>query len=230
MLREGQRGRCTGRVSLPGRESVTISERDRALRHSVGPSHRIGGAAVRTSSTITAALLAVIALSGCAADQPRGPAEPAQSSSAPSSSTAEAAPAPTAEPTAEARIPREAGVDGMIVRFSSGSTQVDVTIGPENPTVLDFLSLLPTTIPMEEFAGREKIGYFDRELITEGSPGSDPVDGDLIYFSAWGNIGFYYNAEGIGYSDLTVHLGTYEATEAELSGLENGPVTIEVVQ
>ena len=184
---------------------------------------------MRTSLTITTALIAIVALGGCAAPQAGGTAQPVPSNAAPSTSTTEAAPAPSAEPTVEAVTPPEASVEGTIVRFSSGSTQVDVTIGPKNPTVLDFLSLLPTTIRMEEFAGREKIGYFDRELTTEGSPGSDPVDGDLIYFSPWGNIGFYYNADGIDYSDLTVHLGTYEATEAELSGFESGPVTIEVV-
>ncbi len=26
----------------------------------------------------------------------------------------------------------------------------------------------------------------------------DPENGDLIYFASWGNLGFYYNAEGIG--------------------------------
>ncbi|KQN74702.1 cyclophilin-like fold protein [Devosia sp. Leaf64] len=121
------------------------------------------------------------------------------------------------------------GVIGTVVRFSNDSHHVDVTIGEDNPTVRDLLSRLPLTMQLEEYAGKEKIGYFEPKLETEGSPGSDPEDGDLIYFTPWGNFGFYYNASGIGYSDLTIHLGTYEATPDELELLE-GPVTIEVVR
>jgi hypothetical protein len=119
---------------------------------------------------------------------------------------------------------------GTVVRFTSGSTSVDVAIGEDNPTVRDFLSLLPLTMTLDEFNGREKIGYFSRKLATEGSPGSDPEDGDLIYFVPWGNIGFYYNTSGIGYSDQTVHIGTYKATAAQLEQLSSGPVRVEIVE
>ena len=71
--------------------------------------------------------------------------------------------------------------------------------------------------------------YFSRELTTEGSPGSDPEDGDLIYFAPWGNLGFYYNADGIEYSDATIHIGTYTATADQLALLEGGTVTIDVI-
>lgn len=118
---------------------------------------------------------------------------------------------------------------GAVVRFSSGQTSIDVTIGEDNPTVRDLLSILPVTTTVEEFAGREKIAYLDRQLDTSGSPGSDPEDGDLIYFTPWGNLGLYYDASGIGYSDQTVHIGTYDASEEELSALEGGDVTISVV-
>jgi hypothetical protein len=84
------------------------------------------------------------------------------------------------------------------------------------------------TINVEEFAGREKISYLPRELRYRGSPGSDPESGDLIYFVPWGNLGFYYNAEGIGYSDDTIHLGTYDASLDQLERLE-GEVTVEVI-
>jgi hypothetical protein len=121
-------------------------------------------------------------------------------------------------------------VVGTVVRFTGADVSVDLTIGEDNPTVRDFLALLPVTIDLEEFNGREKIGYFSRKLATEGSPGSDPKDGDLIYFVPWGNIGFYYNASGIGYSDQTIHIGTYDATVEELERLAAQPVMIEVVQ
>lgn len=81
---------------------------------------------------------------------------------------------------------------------------------------------------LKEFAGREKIGYLPRKLKSSGSPGSDPEDGDLIYYVPWGNIGFYYNANSIGYSDDTIHLGTYRASPQQLRKLESVPVTVEI--
>lgn len=119
---------------------------------------------------------------------------------------------------------------GTVVRFTAGSTSVDLTIGEDNPTVRDFLSLLPLTMTLEEYAGREKIGYFERKLATRGSPGSDPEDGDLIYFIPWGNIGFYYNTAGVGFSNQTVHIGKYAASLEELERLEGQPVRVEIVR
>lgn len=92
----------------------------------------------------------------------------------------------------------------------------------------DFLSMLPLTLKLEEFNGREKIGYLPRKLKYSGSPGSNPEDGDLIYFVPWGNLGFYYNTAGIGYSDQTIHIGTYKASREQLKKLEGQPVTVEI--
>jgi len=122
----------------------------------------------------------------------------------------------------------EEPVIGTIVRFTSQSTWVDVTIRADSPAVRDFLSMLPLTLTLEEHTGREKIGTLPRALTLDSSPGSDPENGDLIYFVPWGNLGFYYNAEGIGYSDQTLHIGTYEASPEQLEELE-GTVSIEVV-
>lgn len=121
-------------------------------------------------------------------------------------------------------------MEGTIVRFSSTYVQVDVTITQDSPTVRDFLSLLPLTPAFEEFNGREKLSYLPRELATEGSPGHDSEDGDLIYFAPWGNIGFYYNAEGIGHDDRVILLGTFDATPEQLVRLEAGDVTVAIVE
>lgn len=119
-------------------------------------------------------------------------------------------------------------VAGSVVRFTAGSTSVDVTIGEDNPAVRDFLSMLPLTLKLEEFNDREKIGYLPRKLKYQGSPGSDLEDGDLIYYVPWGNIGFYYNTVGIDYSDQTVHIGTYDASPEELAKFGGQSVTVEV--
>jgi hypothetical protein len=144
------------------------------------------------------------------------------------STTAAPGSMPESVPTTEADVPPE--VVGAIVRFSGGGRVIDVTLQEDNPTTRDLLSRLPTTIRLEEFAGREKVGYLSPGLTVEGSPGSDPEDGDLIYFAPWGNIGFYYDAAGIEYSDDTVHLGSYDATPAELADFDGADVTMEVVR
>ena len=121
-------------------------------------------------------------------------------------------------------------VVGTVVRFSNGATSVEVTIGQDNPAVRDFLAMLPLTLTLEEFAGKEKIAYLPRELAHGGSPGSDPEDGDLIYYIPWGNLGFYYDASGIGYSDQTIHIGTYNASREQLAQLAGQAVTVEVLR
>lgn len=151
--------------------------------------------------------------------------------------TAGASAASSATPAATSATPEGAGAgnaqdveEGTIVRFSGGGASVDVTLGPDTPTTRDFLSVLPFTTRLEEYAGREKIGDPPRALDVDGTPGSNPQDGDLIYFTPWGNLGFYYDTSGIGYSDATPHLGTYEASEEQLSQLEGQQVTVEIVQ
>lgn len=138
---------------------------------------------------------------------------------------------PTASPSTTAPEPDEPddAVVGTVVRFASDRGSIDVTIGEDSPAVRDFLSLLPLELAVDEFAGAEKIAYLPRELDHAGSPGSDPEDGDLIYYVPWGNLGFYYDTTGIGYSDATLHIGTFAATEEQLSLLEGCPVTITIV-
>jgi hypothetical protein len=119
-------------------------------------------------------------------------------------------------------------VAGTVVRFTAGKESVDVTIDQDSPATGDFLAMLPLTLTMKEFNGREKIADLPRELNYEGSPGSDPENGDLIYYTPWHNLGFYYNAAGIGYSDQTIHLGRYDATVQELARFEGQKTTVEI--
>lgn len=121
-------------------------------------------------------------------------------------------------------------VIGKIVRFSNAQMTVDVAIDQDNPTVRDLLAKLPLTLKLEEFAGREKIAYLPQKLNVTGSPGSDPEDGDLIYFVPWGNLGFYYNTAGIGFSRQTIHLGRYRATLPQLRQLAAQPVSVTLLR
>ena len=98
----------------------------------------------------------------------------------------------------------------------------------DNATTRDFLLDAAAHAEFEEFNGREKISYPPSGLDTVGSPGHDPENGDLIYFVPWGNLGFYYNADGIEFDDSVVLIGSYEATPEQLVGIE-GDVSISIV-
>jgi hypothetical protein len=169
---------------------------------------------MRRSLSLATTLTAALALAACSGDDP-----PSSTSSTPSTS-------PSAPPRS---TPQRNSVEGTVVRFTGDGVSVDVTIGGDNVATRDFVSMLPLRLRIKEFAGREKIGYLPRRLDVDGAPGSDPEDGDLIYFVPWGNLGFYYNTEGIGYSDDTINLGTYRASQEQLERLENQDVRIEVV-
>ena len=174
-------------------------------------------------AAVGAAML-IAAITACT-PTPDATSAPTPTSAMPTSPSATPEATPTTSATAEATDQ----VVGTVLRFTSDRTSVDVTIGEDSPAVRDLLSMLPLELPFEEFNGGEKVAYLPRELNHAGSPGSDPEDGDLIYYTPWGNLGFYYNTAGVGYSDATLHIGTYNATEEQLSLLEGGPVTIEIV-
>lgn len=116
------------------------------------------------------------------------------------------------------------------VRFTVGDAKIIVRIA-DNPTSRDFVSLLPLTLEFEDFNSMEKISYLPRELTTEGSTGSAPANGDLIYFVPWGNLGFFYNAErrDEAYDDQVILIGTIETGDELLDELETGPVRVELV-
>lgn len=91
----------------------------------------------------------------------------------------------------------------------------------DNPTTRDFLTLLPLTATLEDYAGTEKIAQLTRRLSTQDAPaGSDPSVGDFAYYSPWGNLAMYYR--DFGYSDGLVILGSVEgdgvAKLARMSG------------
>lgn len=146
----------------------------------------------------------------------------------PAPSTAEAAAPSMSVPSTSASSAQgaPAGVVGTVVRFSARGAEVDVTIDQDTPATRDFLSMLPLTVDLSDLSGREKIAYLPWELDVQDTPGSDPEDGHLIYFTPWGNLGFYYDATGVDHSDLTLHLGTFTATREQLDRIEGGQVDI----
>jgi hypothetical protein len=174
------------------------------------------------------ALVMLVVLAACGSTEDPSP-QGAESSST-TTSTGRSTTSTTAPPsTTGSAVTEPDAVVGATIRFSRADTHVDVTITADNPTSRDLLSMLPLTLSVEEFNGREKISYLPRDLDTAGSPGHDPADGDLIYYAPWGNLGLYYNTDGIEFSDQVIHLGTYAATADHLAGLEGDDVTVEII-
>ncbi|MFU8874582.1 cyclophilin-like fold protein [Micromonospora sp. SL4-19] len=114
------------------------------------------------------------------------------------------------------------------IRFTTGDISIVVRLA-DNPTSRDLVSRLPLALTFEEFAGREKISYLPHRLDTDGSPGSTPSNGTLIYYKPWGNLGFYYNATG-GHDDNLIPLGTVETGMDQLDRLEQGQITVEPIR
>lgn len=168
----------------------------------------------------TAAVL-VGALAGCSTGDGSASAQRAASTVPPLATPSRTLTSQSPRETpSEPALESDGEIVGTVVRFTFDRTTVDVTIGEDSPAVRDFLSMLPLELSVEEFDGREKISYLPRVLEIEGSPGSDPEDGDLAYYTPWGNLAFYYDASGVGYSDSTLHFGTYSPEEDQLALME----------
>ena len=114
------------------------------------------------------------------------------------------------------------------VRFTVGDAEIVVRIA-DNPTSRDFVSLLPLTLDFRDFNAMEKLGDLPRRLTTQGSTGSPPADGDLIYFVPWSNLGFFYDAarRDVSFDDRVIPIGTVESGYERLNDLETGPVRVE---
>jgi hypothetical protein len=112
----------------------------------------------------------------------------------------------------------------MKIRISAGDTVLTATM-LDNETSRDFMSLLPMTLTLSDYAGTEKISDLPRKLSTQGAPsGSDPSVGDITLYAPWGNLAIFYR--DFGYATGLIILGRIDAGLDKLSQL-NGKVTIE---
>jgi hypothetical protein len=97
----------------------------------------------------------------------------------------------------------------MRIRMDVEGTVITATLD-DNATSRDFVTLLPLTLTLQDYAAAEKISDPPRKLSTAGAPpGSDPSTGDIAYYAPWGNLAVFYR--DFGYSDGLVKLGTIDA-------------------
>ncbi|MEU4641665.1 cyclophilin-like fold protein [Micromonospora sp. NPDC023814] len=170
----------------------------------------------RLTTATTAALILACSLAACGGDSdPNTPRATPEASS----------PAPSTPGASQERGHQR--VAGTVVRFTAGSIAVDVAIEEDTPTTRDFLSLLPMTLAFEDYGGREKVTNPPRPFDYDGATGMTPQNGDLFSYMPWGNLGFFYNADGLGHSDDLVRIGTTDAID-QLMHFDGQDVKIEI--
>ena len=79
------------------------------------------------------------------------------------------------------------------IRFIFGAEELIGTMDG-NEASRDFISMLPLTLSMKDFAGTEKISdRLSKSLSVSGSPsGYDPTVGDIAFYAPWGNLALFY--------------------------------------
>jgi hypothetical protein len=95
------------------------------------------------------------------------------------------------------------------LRIDVDGKPITVTLD-DNATARDFVSLLPLTLSLEDYAATEKVSDLPRRLsITGAPPGITPVTGDLTYYAPWGNLAIFH--KDFRYSTGLVKLGKIDA-------------------
>jgi hypothetical protein len=114
------------------------------------------------------------------------------------------------------------------IRLTIDGKAIDATL-LDNATARDFLSLLPLTLTLEDYASTEKIGYPPRKLSTAGAPaGVDPAPGDIAYYAPWGNLAIFY--KDAPYANGLIKLGHFDASIDALKVRGSIKATIERVE
>jgi hypothetical protein len=122
----------------------------------------------------------------------------------------------------------EAQGDSMKIRLKVGDTILTATL-IDSATTRDFMSLLPLTLTLKDYAGTEKISDLPKRLSTESAPsGSDPSVGDITYYAPWGNLAIFYR--DFGYSSGLVILGKIDSGIEALNVPGSVKVTIELIK
>jgi quercetin dioxygenase-like cupin family protein len=120
------------------------------------------------------------------------------------------------------------GTDPMKIRLTIDGKSITATLN-DNATAKDFVSLLPLTLALEDYAATEKIARPPRKLSTAGAPpGADPSVGDIAYYAPWGNIAMYY--KDFEYTPGLVLHGRIDSGVDVLRGKGARSVTIEGVK
>ena len=106
----------------------------------------------------------------------------------------------------------------MKIRVTIEGKAITATL-VDNETSRDFVSLLPLTLTLKDYAATEKISDLPRRLSTKNAPsGCDSSVGDITYYSPWGNLAIFYN--DFGYSNGLIKLGSLDGGIEKLGSIK----------
>jgi len=112
----------------------------------------------------------------------------------------------------------------MRIKISVANTVMTATM-LDNATSRDFMSLMPITLTLKDYAGTEKVSDLPRKLSTQGAPsGSDASVGDITLYAPWGNLAIFYR--DFGYAGGLIVMGKVDSGIDKLPKLD-GKVTFE---
>lgn len=116
----------------------------------------------------------------------------------------------------------------MKIRIDVGGTMIMATLD-DTETSQDFVSLLPLTLTLTDYAETEKISDLPRRLSTQGAPsGSDPSVGDITYYAPWGNLALFYR--DAPYARGLVRLGRIDGSVDALRRTGSASAKIDLVR
>lgn len=95
--------------------------------------------------------------------------------------------------------------ENKTIQITAGNTVLTATMY-NSAAAADFLSLLPLTLNLTDYAGTEKVSELPKRLNTKDAPATyKPSVGELTYYAPWGNLAIFY--KGFGYASGLVGLG-----------------------
>ncbi|MFA6040839.1 MAG: cyclophilin-like fold protein [Methylophilus sp.] len=95
----------------------------------------------------------------------------------------------------------------------------------------DFISMLPISLKLEDFAKTEKISYLPRKLsLTGAASGYAPAVGDITYYAPWGNLAIFYKESKVGFARGLISLGKIDGDINHLLGADGAILTIEKIE
>jgi hypothetical protein len=180
----------------------------------------IGGLTMNSLMTLALVSVAAVTLAACSGSSSTSSASPVAGSGA----SAVTVPTQTrnssgavAPPTATVPNHEPERRSGMEIRLTVGGTVLRATM-LDNATSRDFMSLLPLTLTLRDYAGTEKVSDLPRRLSTDDAPaGVDPALGDIAYYAPWGNLAIFYR--DFGYSSGLIKLGSIETGIEDLAAM-----------
>ena len=117
------------------------------------------------------------------------------------------------------------GENRMKIQFVFDDQTVRATLD-DSASARDFVSQLPLTLELEDYASTEKIAYLPSKLTREGAPkGTSAKVGDISYYAPWGNLVIFY--KDFGYASGLIKLGRIDGGVERFVSNASQKVTIE---